>query len=224
MDDYTVANAKAMLTIKYGKTAIKIDTKRLLTSGEVALAQLIFKNSIDYTKVYIRRGGLGGIPDASKNAMTPFGEIHLPEENYVKVKDFSLSKEASDKIWFIHEMTHVWQHQLGYKNFGIGIEIGLKGGYTSESKAYDYDLLCNDQDKEFHEFNMEQQGEIISHYFDAVHLSKGNHDLPLQHEKNIKQLAALKKVLIPFFKNPTDKNLLPKNYGKIFWHKPKSLY
>lgn len=60
MDDYTVANAKAMLTIKYGKTAIKIDTKRLLTSGEVALAQLIFKNSIDYTKVYIRRGGLGG--------------------------------------------------------------------------------------------------------------------------------------------------------------------
>lgn len=221
MENNSVANAKAMLSIKYGKTAIKIDTKRLLTSGEIALAQLIFGNSIDYSKIFIRRGGLGGIPDATKNAMTPFGEIHLPEESYLKIKDFSLSKEASDKIWFIHEMTHVWQHQLGFNNFGTGIIIGLKGGYTLESKAYDYDLLYNDQNKKFSEFNMEQQGEIVSHYFDAVYLSNVNHDLPKQHANNKNQLTALKKVLIPFFNNPTDKNLLPNNYGKIFWHTPK---
>ena len=171
----TVANAEAMLKIKYGKEpptkVVRLETKRYLTTGEIALAKVIFKNSIDYSKVLIKRGGLLGIPNSSKNAMTPFGEIHLPEESYISIKDFSLSKEASDRIWFIHEMTHVWQHQLGYSNFGAGLEIGVKGGYTSGSKAYDYDLLCDDQDKKFNQFNMEQQGEIISHYYDAMHLS-----------------------------------------------------
>ena len=34
----------------------------------------------------------------------------------------------------------------------------------------------------------------------------------------------LKKVLKDFFTNPSDKDLLPKNYAKLFWHRPKSNY
>lgn len=38
--------------------AIKIGTKRKLTSGEIAMSQLVFKDSIDYSKVWIHLGGL----------------------------------------------------------------------------------------------------------------------------------------------------------------------
>ncbi|TNL58986.1 zinc protease [Acinetobacter bereziniae] len=223
MDDYTVANAKAMLTIKYGKTAIKIDTKRLLTSGEVALAQLIFKNSIDYTKVYIRRGGLGGIPDASKNAMTPFGSIHLPNEDYDKIKDFSIDRKATNKIWFIHEMTHVWQYQLGLNVAARGIEIGIRGGY-SDAKAYDYDLICDDQCKKFNQFNFEQQAEIICHYYDAYHLPVEGHNYPILHNKNIMQKFALKNILKDFLADPSNSELLSKNYGGIYYHQEPKRY
>lgn len=225
----TVSEVEAMLKIKYGidppTKVVRLETKRYLTAGEIALSKLIFNNSINYSKVLIKRGGLLGLPNSTKNAMTPFGEIHLPEESFLSIKDFSVSKEASDRIWFIHEMAHVWQHQLGYNNFGAGLEIGIRGGYTSESKAYDYDLLCDDQDKKLNQFNMEQQGEIISHYYDAVYLTNfPNHDLPISHKKNLAQLAALKKVLQDFLNNPSDKNLLPLNYGKFFWHSTKSRY
>ena len=85
---------------------------RKLTSGEIALARLIFKESIPYEKVRIVRGGLLGIPDNSRNAMTPFGEIHLPIKVYDVIKDFSgpLTNKEDNQRWFIHEMTHIWQY------------------------------------------------------------------------------------------------------------------
>ncbi len=43
--------------------------------------------------------------------MTPEGEIYFPDEVYKD--DFSKSN-ASDRHFFIHEMVHVWQHQLKY--------------------------------------------------------------------------------------------------------------
>ena len=86
---------------------------RQLTSGEIALARFIFKDSIPYEKVRIVRGGLLGIPNHSRNAMTPYGKIHLPIEAYDVIKDFSNSslKEYEESCsWFIHEMAHVWQY------------------------------------------------------------------------------------------------------------------
>lgn len=203
-------------------TVIKVDSDRYLTSGEISLAKLIYKNSIDYEKVRIINGGLLGLPNRSNNAMAPYGNIHFPTKHYEKIKDFSKST-SSNKIWFIHEIAHVWQYRLGLSVALRGIDIGLRGGYY-KAKAYGYDLICDDQYLEFNQFNFEQQAEIISHYFDAFYLpEKGHNDLDL-HNKNLKQKFALQKVLSIFIKNPLDKNLISKNHGKLYYGKEPIQY
>ncbi|EMR5776500.1 putative zinc protease [Acinetobacter baumannii 1062314] len=221
----TVVSLRARLQgkdfVEKNPTTVTVNTRRKLTGGEIALAKIMFKDAIDYSKVEIIRGGLLSIPTRSKNAMTPFGSIHLPNEDYDKVKDFSQDQKSTNKIWFIHEMAHVWQYQLGMNTAMRGIEIGIRGGY-SDAKAYDYDLVCDDQGKKFQQFNFEQQAEIISHYFDAYHLPVQGHNYPVLHNKNVMQKFALKNVLKEFLVNPSDKALLSQNYGGIYYnHEPK---
>lgn len=168
-----VVNDKTKLPKRIGDNyrvkKINIDSRRLLTAREIILAREVFKDSIDYSQVKIINGGLLGLPNLSNNAMTPFGDIHLPSEDYKNTKDFGLSDvKPSLKIWFIHEMTHVWQFQHGYNNAKSGINTGINGGYTEKSLAYKYDL--NDKSKKFNQYNMEQQAEIVSHYFDATYI------------------------------------------------------
>ena len=147
---------------------------RKLTSGEIALARFIFKDSIPYEKVRIVRGGLLGIPNHSRNAMTPYGKIHLPIEAYDVIKDFSNSslKEYEESCsWFIHEMAHVWQYfAMDLSVACRGVRLALIGGYSEEDKsgklmAYAYDLLGIDKGKEFKDFNIEQQADIVRHYY-----------------------------------------------------------
>lgn len=151
-------------------TIIQIEVKRKLTSGEIQLAELIYKDSIPYEKVWIIRGGLFEIPDTSKNAMTPFGNIHLPNSDYDKIKDFS-SVDVNKIRWFIHEMAHVWQYYAMDLNVASrGILLGIKGGYEYHSSdgrllAYFYDLNGADKNKEFKNLNIEQQADIISHFY-----------------------------------------------------------
>ena len=42
-------------------TPLQVDVERLLTSGEIAMCQQVFKNAIDYSKVRIVRVGLLGL-------------------------------------------------------------------------------------------------------------------------------------------------------------------
>ncbi|MCU4389004.1 zinc protease [Acinetobacter haemolyticus] len=217
------AKLKSKDSVEQNPTTVPVNTRRKLTSGEINLAKIMFKESIDYTKVEIIRGGLLSIPTRSKNAMTPFGSIHLPNEDYDKVKDFSIDKKATNKIWFIHEMAHVWQYQLGLNVAARGIEIGIRGGY-SDAKAYDYDLVCDDQGKNFNQFNFEQQAEIISHYYDAYHLPLQGHNYPILHNKNVMQKFALKNVLKDFLADPSNSELLSKNYGGIYYHQEPKRY
>ncbi|HET6786497.1 MAG TPA: hypothetical protein VFH49_00935, partial [Aquabacterium sp.] len=137
---------------------------RALTPGEVGMARQIFGTSVAYGRVKVHRGRF--LPGSGDNAMTPFGEMHFPESGYRD--DFSQASDAA-KIWFMHEMVHVWQHQLGRCVMCQGAVLALKGGYGPESHAYDYDPDL-DQGKTFSEFNMEQQGDLIAHYFDARYL------------------------------------------------------
>lgn len=201
--------------VKKHPTTVRVDIRRKLKAGEIAMAQLIFKDSIDYSSVEIIRGGLLSMPDSSKNAMTPFGSIHLPHENYEKISDFSKASDATDKIWFIHEMAHVWQYSIGLSVAFRGVEIGLRGGYK-DARAYDYDLNGKDKNKTFTEFNFEQQAELISHYFDAVHLSIDNHNYIKLHRKNLNNLSMIKSILKDFIDSPKNRNLISKNYGEIY--------
>lgn len=196
--------------------AIKIRTKRKLTSGEIAMSQLVFKDSIDYSNIWIHLGGL--IHTRTGNAMTPAGEIYLPKDDYLKITDFSLAK-PNIRHWFIHEMTHVWQYQMGAANGWLGIKQLCNGGYTSEVnsvdsgknelKAYDTDLTGRDINKKFQDFNFEQQGRIIEFWFDAIYLQKISPSRE-HHQKSLKLLGYVERILRDFLLNPKDKSLLPK--------------
>lgn len=201
-------------------TVIKVDNERYLTSGEIAMAKLVFKDSINYSKVKIINGGFLGIPTASNSAMTPFGHIHFPSKDYIDNPDFSIAKRVSDKHWFMHEMTHVWQNQLGFKNFDVGLCHGFSLGYIlstttpdtpkkGDLKSYATDISGADANKKFHEFNFEQQGRIIEFWYDACYLQKEDPIRP-HHQRSLKLLGYVERILRDFLHNPHDKRLLPK--------------
>ncbi|WP_440029786.1 PAAR domain-containing protein [Chromobacterium amazonense] len=178
---------------------------RPMTAGEIAMAQTVFKNAIDYGQVKIHKGGLFGQPDRSNNAMTPKGEIHFPSGDYKP--DFSTADISETfKVWFIHELGHVWQYQLGYSVVWGGIKLGAKGGYSDDgvkgapSPAYRYNLAGADKGKTLPDFNMEQQADLIAHYYAATQLG-----MP----KYAADLPALEKALADFLANPKNPSLLP---------------
>jgi hypothetical protein len=125
---------------------------RWLTAGEIAMARTIFKDSIDYSKVKVHNGEylwFGMQPDDT--AMTPDGEMYFNKKHFKE--DFSLTTKETQH-WFIHEMVHVWQHQLGYPVKARGaIRIGL---------SYEYELAST---KKLSDYNMEAQGEVLADFF-----------------------------------------------------------
>lgn len=125
---------------------------RGLTSGEIKMAKKIFKNSINYAKVRVHKEGYFpfGLQNA-RTAVTPNGEMYFPPLKFLE--DFSTSNDLK-KCWFMHEMTHVWQHQLGYwVMFRGAFRPGLDYKYTLDAQR----KLCD--------YNMEAQGDILADYF-----------------------------------------------------------
>ncbi|BBF84920.1 hypothetical protein DLM_1296 [Aquitalea magnusonii] len=178
---------------------------RPMTAGEITMAKTVFKDAIDYSLVKIHKGGLFGQPDRSDNAMTPKGEIHFPSSAYEP--DFSApSVEPGTQVWFIHEMTHVWQYQLGYSVVWAGIKLSTRGGYSDDgvkgqpAPAYRYNLDGEDKGKTMPDFNMEQQAQLVSHYFGATVLSMSVY---------AKRLPGLRAALTRFINTPKDPTLLP---------------
>lgn len=184
-----------------------VDEKnRPLTVGEVEMAKKVFRDSIDYLKVKVHKGAY--IPFAGSNAMTPNGEMYFPAEDFKP--DFSVERDTL-KVWFIHEMTHVWQYQLGYSVFWNGIVISIKRGYGYGSgqdtpRAYRYDVIA-DLDKPMSEFNMEQQGDLVSHYFDGMYL-EGDGSIR-DHAEYVANMNFYARSLANFLRDPKDASSLP---------------
>ncbi len=176
-------------------------TARQLTVGEVTMARQVFKSAIQYDRVKVHKRRF--LPGSGDNAMTPFGELYFPPAECRD--DFS---QASDhtKVWFIHEMVHVWQYHLGLCVMCQGLWLGVKGGYGEGAPAYAYDPVL-DQGKRLSEFNMEQQGDLIAHYFDARFLV--NNAGPL-HTRRVRLLPFYEAVLADFLREPGHAHLLPK--------------
>lgn len=190
---------------------VKVDVKaRPMTTGEIAMCRLIFKDAIDYGRVKIHKGAF--MPGAGDNAMTPFGEPHFPVkkdaigQDKTYQEDFSKAKDPDLKVWFIHEMAHVWQYQLGYSVAWAGLKIGAKGGYRRGLAAYQYDYSEDPFTKQLSNFNMEQQAVIIANYF-AIHFLKYA-DAKGEYERSY---AFNSVVLKAFIKDPKNAKLLPEN-------------
>ncbi|KQN48080.1 hypothetical protein ASE98_25330 [Pseudomonas sp. Leaf48] len=131
--------------------------KRSLTSGEISMARSVFKDAVNYSKVKVHHGGWWLFVWFQNTAVTPNGEMYYPASTKYYRDDFSNTTDDRDKALFMHEMTHVWQHQLGYPVKKQGLAVSSRG-----AEAYAYTLF---DDGKFSNYNMEQQGEMISDYY-----------------------------------------------------------
>jgi hypothetical protein len=95
----------------------------------------------------------------------------------------------------MHEMVHVWQHQLGYwVRLRGAIRIGL---------SYQYELKSG---QTLGDYNMEAQGDLLADYFALKHLNSPDAMSQRQYAKN---LPLFEEVLKAFIANPADKANLP---------------
>lgn len=107
---------------------------RRLTTGEIEMAQKIFADSIDYAQVKI----YSGIPFFASFAIGYFAQWSYLLSKHNCPVDFTQAGR-SYMVWLIHELTHVWQHQNGFRTWAGGMLLSLKGGYLKR-RAYQYGL------------------------------------------------------------------------------------
>ena len=142
--------------LEVGKSVVSVktpdDESRPLTAGEIAMAKVLFKDSINYARVRVHNGDF--IPfgwQDQDTAITPYGHIYFPKKHFKE--DFSVLEDI-DRHWIIHEMVHVWQHQMGYPVLDRGIlHFGL-----------DYKYVL-DPEKHLGNYNMEAQGDLLADYW-----------------------------------------------------------
>ena len=182
------------------KVTVK-DKVRPLTKGEIAMAWMVFEDAIDYSKVKVHAEpylwfGL----QPKKLAMTPDGEIYFHESD--AREDFSKQKPRQ-KNWFIHEMVHVWQYQLGYP-------VAIRGAIRL---GLDYKYVLQ-KGKRLSDFNMEAQGDLLADFYTLKYL-----DAPadMNQPDYRYSLKLYEEVLHDFLKNKKSKANLPGRHNE---HEP----
>lgn len=130
---------------------------RPLTPAEQMLAVSIFGDRIDYGRVQVRRRSFFPFRlQAREVAMAPNGHLYFHPDSPLYRDCFADCGQASLQGLFIHEMAHVWQYQQGHR-------VWLRGGLEQLSRVpYDYQLAAG---KRLAQYRLEQQAEIIRHYF-----------------------------------------------------------
>ena len=123
---------------------------RGLTDAEISISRCIFGDAIEYEFVtLICRKWFVFQP---RNVlMAPNGHIWFHPDGHLWREDFG-EAPLSSQAHFIHEMTHVWQHQQG-------VNLIFK---RHPFCSYDYKLV---PDQAFENYGIEQQAEIVRHAF-----------------------------------------------------------
>ena len=159
---------------------------RRLTPGEIAMARSVFGDCIDYDapKVYDAEYYAG---QENGQIITPDGNMWVPKGNRAYRDDYS-EGTAANKSHFIHEMTHILQHQhgrrVGYSRVG---EVVLGG------PDYDYRL---EPGKRFEDYGIEQQAAIVEDYHRmAVLGQRPRNNMDYRGDDNGRYLQAYKTLL-----------------------------
>jgi len=162
---------------------------RPLTPGEIAMARSIFRDAVDYARVRIHDSRYLPFGLQPRHVcMTPNGHMYFSALCFRH--DFS-AESVSARHWFMHEMVHVWQHQLGYPvKLRGAIRLGL---------SYDYALA---PDRRLGDYNMEAQGDLLADYFVLRYLTAGS-------PERAADLADYETVLGDFLADPADPLHLP---------------
>ncbi|MCL2894308.1 hypothetical protein [Brenneria tiliae] len=125
---------------------------RPMTAGEIRMVRSLYKNAINYSTVKVYNGDY--LPfglQHSRVAMTPDGNMYYPDALFRE--DFSFG-DFIDKALFMHEIGHVWQHQMG-------ANVRTRGLF-SWAASYEYSLP---KEKDLADYNLEQQVSIIADYY-----------------------------------------------------------
>jgi hypothetical protein len=123
---------------------------RPLTPAERDLAESVFGKAIDYDPVTLRRRKWFPF-QPRRAAMAPSGHIHFHPKGDLWSDDFGAEPLHRQGL-FIHEMTHVWQHQRG-----IWLPIA-----RHPFCRYSYSLKPG---WPLARYGLEQQAEIVRHAF-----------------------------------------------------------
>lgn len=120
---------------------------RALTDDERAAAVSVFGDSVDFSAVRIKEGGLLTWTGAG---VTIGNTISFPRGHY----DGSVRGRA----WLVHELTHVWQYQHG----GPGYILRSVWEQLTEDDAYDVRYA---EGKEFADYDIEEQAVIVAEWY-----------------------------------------------------------
>lgn len=125
-------------------------SSRPLTPAETTLAQGVFGGAIDYSRVRIIARKWWPFQHRQV-AMAPDGNLWLSPKGTLYCDDFCRHPLERQGL-FIHEMTHVWQHQQG-------VNLILR---RHPFCRYDYVLKPG---WSLRQYGLEQQAEIVRHAF-----------------------------------------------------------
>ena len=125
-------------------------TSRPLTAAERDLAASIFGRAIDYDRVLLHNRKWFWF-QPRRVTMAPNGHIWFHPEGGLFCEEFCATPLHRQGL-FVHEMTHVWQHQRGIplmlrRHPFCRYDYSLKPGWTLER------------------YGLEQQAEIVRHIF-----------------------------------------------------------
>lgn len=168
---------------------------RPLTEKEIALAKTVFGDALDYEGIRVHDCKYIFF-QSRHSAMAPNGHLYM----HKLYSDDYGAENAYAQGLFIHEMTHVWQHQNKvFKPFRAGAKLMLKHKFNYTA-AYPYRLA---EGKDLTDYNMEQQASIVQDYFLLKHQGrfrwKGKCKNP---EPNPDKISLYERVLGKFLENP----------------------
>jgi hypothetical protein len=145
---------------------------RTLRPDEQAIAQQIFQQGLDLTRVRISEGSqvpnrigqfgafLRGKPAPQANAVTVGNTSYFPRE---------LTSDIVDMAWLMHELTHQWQYQhVGIIYLAQAIVAPTYVYCNANETPANALTRCSGEGKTFFSFNREQQGDIVRDYYFAL--------------------------------------------------------
>jgi hypothetical protein len=172
---------------------------RPLTAGEIKMASLLFGDAIDYARVRIHNRRYLPLVQPRNCAMTPNGSMYFHPSCFLP--DYTRGDPPTIH-WFLHEMVHVWQHQLGYPvKLRGAIRIGLSYGYELRPGA------------QLADYNMEAQGDLLADYFALKYLQRPR---VMRQRRHAGHLDLYEQVLRDFIADPADPGNLPRGISRRF--------
>lgn len=123
---------------------------RPLTPAETALAASVFGDAIDYAPVRLCRRKWAFFQPRHV-IMAPCGRIYFHPHGALWREDFA-DASLTDQGLFIHEMTHIWQHQRG-----VCLPLA-----SHPFCRYSYAIKPG---QAFPRYGIEQQAELVRHAF-----------------------------------------------------------